>query len=130
MEAIVSLVLIATTGMALFSWVNSNITTLQRVMDNNARSAATQNALQYLQNINPMTTPEGHADLGTYHITWAATPATEPRDGAGYPVGTGYYQMALYQTQVKINKTDDQAWFAFEVQQLGYKKVRKSMLPF
>ncbi len=35
-EAIVALVLIATAGMALFSWINSNIITLNRIQEINA----------------------------------------------------------------------------------------------
>lgn len=129
-EAIVALVLMATTGMALFSWVNSNIITLNRVQASNTQDAATANALEYLSGINPMATPEGSAALGSYKLLWQAKPIADPRDGASYPVGISLYQIGLYQTEVSIERLDGQAWFAFRLQQVGYKKVRDVRPPF
>lgn len=129
MEAIVALVMIATTGMALFSWVNSNIITLQRVQAANARDAATANALQYLHNVNPMATPEGKVTLGSYMLNWTSEQLTEPRDTAGYPTGNGLYQIAIYQTQARLKTLDGNDWFDFKMQQVGYKKVREIRPP-
>lgn len=129
-EAIVALVLIATTGMALFSWINSNIITLNRIQENNNENAATVNAVEYMNNINPMTSPEGQANLGSYRLSWKAEAITEPRDGSGYPSGISLYQLSLYQTRVTIQKPDGQFWFAFTLQQVGYKKMRELLMPF
>lgn len=129
MEAIVALVLVATTGMALFSWVNSNILTLQRVQATNSQDAATVNALQYLHNVNPMATPDGKVALGTYTMNWTTEQLTEPRDTAGYPTGNGLYQIAMYQTQVRMQSQDGKDWFDFKLQQVGYKKVREIRPP-
>jgi general secretion pathway protein I len=129
-EAIVAMVLVATTGMALFSWINSNLITLNRVQEANAESAATSNVVDYLSTVNPMITPEGEAKLGDYQVRWKATISDEPRDGAGYPYGTSLYQLALYQTQVQVQKPDGQAWFDFTLQQVGYKQVRILSTPF
>lgn len=127
-EAIVAMVLIATTGMALFSWINSNIITLTRVQENNSESEATQNALDFMTTINPMELPEGKASLGAYSLSWQSTAITEPRDGAGYPYGVGLYQLALYDTRVSLQKADRQAWFNFTLKQVGYRKVRSLFL--
>jgi len=124
-ETIVALVLIATTGMALFSWINSNIMALSRVQEVNAEDAATQNALEYMADINPMVSPEGDADLGALRLSWQASATIDPRDGAGYPFGISSYQLALYQTKVSVQKPDGKFWFAFSLRQVGYKKVRQ-----
>ncbi len=124
-EAIVALVLIATTGMALFSWINGNIITLSRVREINAENAATQNSVEYMNNVNPMISPEGQTDMGSFRLSWKAEATTEPRDGAGYPFGIGLYQMAMFQTRVTIQKLNGQFWFDFTLQQVGYKKVRE-----
>jgi len=128
-ETIVALVLISTTGMALFSWINSNIITLNRVQEINAENAATLNALEYLRIINPMKTPQGQTQLGTYSLTWQSAPITDLRDGVGYPTGNSLYQMALYQTKVDVKKSDGQRWFSFDVQQVGYKQIRDGASP-
>lgn len=129
-EAIVALVLIGTTGMALFSWINSNIITLTRVQEINAENAAVLNAVEYMHNINPMTSPEGQTNLGPYRLSWKAEAATEPRDGASYPFGISLYQLGMYQTKITVQKSDGQYWFAFTLQQVGYKKVREIIMPF
>ncbi len=128
-EAIVSLVLISTTGMALFSWINSNIITLGRVQESNAENAATLNALEYMHNINPMTSPQGQVDLGAYRISWKAEASTELHDGADYPYGISPYQLGVYQTKVTLQKSDGQLWFAFSLQQVGFKRVRDISQP-
>ena len=124
-EAIVAMVLIATSGMALFSWINSNIITLNRVQEINNVNAATVNALEYLNTVNPWTNPEGQASLGTYRITWKAVQTTEARDGAAYPYNIGLFQLNLYQTKVTLQGANGQPWFEFSLQQVGYKKVRE-----
>lgn len=129
-EAIVALVLIATTGMALFGWINSNIITLNRVQEINAENAATVNAVEYMHNINPMILPEGQADLGSCRLSWKTEAATDPRDGASYSVGISLYQLGMYQTKITVQKPDGQFWFAFALQQVGYKKVREIVKPF
>lgn len=129
-EAIVALVLIGTTGMALFSWINTNITTLNRVQEINAENAATINAVEYMNSINPMTSPEGQANLGPYRLSWEAESDSGPRDGANYPYGLGLYQLGMYQTKITVQKPDGQFWFAFTLQQVGYKKVRELPLSF
>ena len=129
-EAIVALVLIATTGMALFSWINSNIITLNRVQESNAENAATLNVVEYMNNVNPMTAPEGKADLGAYRLGWKSEASTEPRDGASYPFGISLYQLGMYQTKITVQKSDGAFWFGFTLQQVGYKKVRDTARPF
>ena len=129
-EAIVALVLMATTGMALFSWINTNVMTLGRVQSSNARDAATANALQILHNANPMETPQGEVKLGTYSVKWKAEALTEPRDGASYPSGIGLYQFVMYQTHVDVKTEDGKDWFDFKLQQVGFKKVRDIRPPF
>ena len=130
LEAIVALVLIATTGIALFSWINSNIITLNRVQESNAENAATLNVVEYMNNVNPMVSPEGNADLGAYRLAWKAEVSTEPRDGAGYPFSISLYQLGLYQTKIAVQKPDGAYWFGFTLQQVGYKKVRQTATPF
>lgn len=123
-EAIIALVLIATTGMALFSWINSNIITLSRVQEANAESAATNSVLDYMSTVNPMFRPTGNANLGAYSISWKASVSGEARDGAGYPYGISQYQLALYETQISVQKVAGEPWFDFKLQQVGYKQVR------
>lgn len=129
-EAIVALVLIGSTGMALFSWINTNIITLNRVQEINAQSEATRNIVEYMNAINPMITPEGKVDFGSYRITWQAEIATDIKDGANYPRGVGLYQLAMYRTNIDARKASGEPWFDLTLQQVGYKKVRELKVAF
>ncbi len=128
LEAIVALVLISSAGLALFSWINGNITALNRIHEVNARSAATANILEYMDRVNPMLTPEGTAPLGAYSIKWHAEATSKITEGVGYPRGRSLYQLALYSTAVSVSAAGDQLWFELKLQQVGYKRVRSNSL--
>lgn len=119
LEAIVALVLIGSSGLALFSWINSNLTTLSRIHEVNAKSEATINILEYMHMVNPMLTPEGKASLGSYRISWHSQPTTLVVDQI-----TSHYQFALYNTKIEVENDEGRAWFVLALQQVGYKKIR------
>lgn len=123
-EAVVAMVLIGGIGMALAGWLNSNLATLSRVQEANARSDATANILEFMEKVNPMQTPHGQADMGGYKIFWQAEVKTTPMDGRGYPRGKSLYQIALYTTDVTVNTNNGQRLFDIQLQQIGYKQVR------
>lgn len=130
LEAVVAMAIIAGVGMALFSWINSNIEALGRVQDANSRAAATANVLEFMSTVNPMMAPEGKADLGNYRMTWRAAAVTAAQDGTGYPSGVSLYQFALYDNLIAIERTDGTPWFNLTLRQVGYRKVRDVRLPF
>lgn len=128
LEAIVALVLISGTGLALFGWINGNIMALTRIHEVNARSEATANILEYMDRVNPMLTPEGEAALGAYTIKWRSLAQSNITEGAGYPRGQSLYQLALYSTVISARTAGDQAWFELKLQQVGYRKVRSDSI--
>lgn len=130
LEAIVALVLIGGMGMALFGWINNTLLSLHRIQDANAVATAKLNVLEYMQTVNPMLRADGEADLGACKLRWKAKAVTALQDNAGYPRGIGLYQVALYATEVTVERADGSAWFEFALKQVGYKKVRELVLPF
>jgi general secretion pathway protein I len=130
LEAIVALVLVGGMGMALFGWINNTLLSLGRIQDANAVAEAKLNALEFMETVNPMLRPEGSASLGAYQLRWQASAATAAVDNANYPTGIGLYQLALYDTRVKVERADGEAWFEFALKQVGHKKVRTLRVPF
>ena len=124
LEAIVALVLVSGAGMALFSWVNTNIATLYRVQEASARAEATRNALEYLRTVNPMRTPEGETPLGEYSVRWRSSSLSPVMDGVNQFQGISLYQFALYDSHVELVRASGEPWFDFELRQVGYKRVR------
>jgi general secretion pathway protein I len=131
LEAVVALVILASAGWALFSWVNASIVSLRRVEDANARSAATSNAVEYMQTVNPMLRPEGRVDLGDYRIGWTSTLITRVMNGSDFQRGPSNYDLALYDTVVRAYQGEgDLLWFEFKLKLVGYKQMRTAVNPF
>ena len=119
LEAVVAMVLISGVGYALFGWINTNIMTLTRIQETNARAEVTQNILEYMNSINPMKTPAGNARLGQVSLRWESKPITLVQDGLGL------YQLALYDTLVRVDSRESLPGFEFHFRQVGHKKVRE-----
>lgn len=117
LEAVVAIVLISSAGLALFSWINSNLISLERVRETNVRSETTQNALEYMAAVNPMLTPQGKMSLGKIGLAWDAQLIAPVKD-------KGLWRFALYDTNVALVQEDGKPWFSFHLKQIGYKRVR------
>jgi general secretion pathway protein I len=128
LEVIVALVLITSTGMALFSWMNTNTMSLQRVQFVQQRNIATRNALMYINTINPLQTPQGSTTLGSYIVNWNSKTLEPPKDGMAHTGGQGFYQVGLYEVAVEVQDLDKQALANFTVREVGYVQVRKPNL--
>jgi len=128
LEVIVALVLITSTGMALFSWMNTNTMSLQRVQFVQQRNIATRNALMYINTINPLQTPQGSTTLGSYIVNWNSKTLEPPKDGMAHTGGQGFYQVGLYEVAVEVQDLDKQVLANFTVREVGYLQVRKPNL--
>lgn len=124
LEAIVALVLISSMGGALFAWINTELQAVERTQAANAQAQATVNALEFMESVNPMLAPQGEAPLADMTLQWQAKANTPVRDGVSYPQGISLYQLAMYDTQVRVSRADGELWFEFTLQQVGYKRVR------
>ena len=118
LEAIVALVLISSTGMALLNWINTNLMTLQHVQQTYQRHEAMRNALAFMDTINPQIRTQGKETVGIYTFRWKAQTVKLPRGGKGI------YQISLYDTQVEVifEKT---LLARFTLRQVGFKQVYK-----
>ena len=131
LEALVAMVILASTGWALLAWINSSIASLGRIEESNARSLDAANALEYMQTVNPMTRPEGRVRLGDLTVAWTARPLTPVIDGSNFPRGTSQYQLAMYETAIRAFRGDAlDPSVEFRMQQVGYLRVRESFNPF
>lgn len=125
LEAMVALAILGGTGMALFSWISTSVTSQRRVEDANRRSEAIANTIEYMQTVNPMQAAQGRFDFGDFRVEWDAVPTTAKVDGVAYPRGLSSYQLALYDTHVNAVRGDDAHWFELRLQLVGFKRVRE-----
>lgn len=123
LETIVALVLISSVGMALLTWVHSNIMNLQQVRNANERNQAIRNTLSFMDTVNPSLIPSGEHQLGMFLIRWQANLIDGPKDGLNLEGRLGYFQLALFDTNISIFK-EDQMLTQFSLRQMGYQQVR------
>ena len=129
LEAIVSIVLFSTVGLAIFSAINTSLISLTRVQAQTRTTTLTLNAIEILKQVNPMINARGEKPMGELTLEWQSTLLEPERDGVGYPGGTGYYQIALYNIEATI-KDKAEILTTFELRLIGSKQVRFWESPF
>jgi hypothetical protein len=87
------------------------------------------NALEVMSVVNPMLQDTGKIDLGLYTVSWKSAATTPIADGVGYPVGVSLYQLALYKTNVRVEGPQGTLLTAFDLRQVGYRRVRDPTPP-
>lgn len=123
LEAIVAIVLLSTTGIALYSWINSSLMSVNRVHDVMVQQQIVRETLPYIETINPMLVSSGRNRLGQYEIKWDSKLLENIRNGVEYPDGVSVYQLGLYKVEVQVVRGEDV--FSYSVRQVGFKKVRE-----
>lgn len=129
LETVVAMTLTATLGIVLFAWINTTLTNLSRVDEHTRKATAMDNALAFLQIVNPMQDPRGERLLGAYRIRWQATPIiAAPRRSSGIPLDTdtsGLYELDLFTVQASVFE-GTMVLTEFKIQAVGYRRVGKS----
>lgn len=126
LEAIVAMALFAMAGLALFSWLGTNLIALERVEARQQDLADTRNALALLESVNPLLEPEGSRELGPLTVRWTSEPVAERREGVGPSGGLTVFDLALYDMQVALWREGQQV-HAFSVRRAGWETVRQAM---
>lgn len=127
LEALVALVLIAVTLVPLYEWVGRSLGAAAKMADTTKQAEAQLAALAVISRINPLEQANGTSDAGPYRVRWQSTPKVEPVDNVAYPRGIGLFQVALYDVRAQVLK-DGAVWFEFQVDQVGYRRVRSPMV--
>jgi hypothetical protein len=129
LEGLVAIALLAGTMFAIFTLVGGVLNSANRVGRSNETAQLTLNALEVMSVINPMLEDTGKIDLGPYTVSWKSAATTPVADGVGYPVGVSLYQLALYKTNVRIEGPQGSLLAAFDLRQVGYRRVRDPTPP-
>lgn len=126
LEAIVSLVIITSVGMALFSWINSNLAILQRVKDVQQRMEIMRNTLVFMEQVNPAEKANGQESMGNYKIAWQSRIIEPLKEGVSTTNDISLYEVGLYDTVVTITLVDNKSVVnQFTLRQVGYHQIHK-----
>ncbi len=122
LEAIVALALIASTGLALMAWINTNLLAASRLQQRDAEAQVKLTATQAIQTINPLLRPEGELRLGQLTVRWRSEAATAATVSAGF-AGAGQFTVQLFETRVDARDEGSGAEVQFTATLLGYRPL-------
>ena len=119
-ETIVALVILASAVVVFSSFLSSQLNGAGRVEQAANSYDRHMNALEIATAINPMATPQGTFDLGTYRIAWNSQLVGEVHQSSRYPAGRGIFKVALYRITFSFIGGMETAPLA--VTRLGYRR--------
>jgi len=119
LEAIVALTLIASTGLALMAWINTNLSAAVRLQERDAEAALKLAAVQAIQPVNPLVQPAGELALGTMRLRWDCAPKGQPSMSSGLG-GPGAFRVQLFEAKVIARDESTNAEVEFSATLLGY----------
>jgi general secretion pathway protein I len=123
LEAVVALTLFSLVGLALFSWLTTNLIALERVDAKQQELAEVRNALALLETVNPLLEPTGSREFGSLRVNWTSEPIVERRNGKGPSGGLSVFDLALFRMQVEVAR-EGVATTEFSVTRAGWEVVR------
>lgn len=103
LEAIVAMVLLATSGIALFSWMNSILTTTHRLAEVNTEDSLRRSASEFVHLLNPMLQPKGQIGLGSYSLSWDSRQLEEAQRFEK-EIYKNLYRIGLYDVRVVVEQ--------------------------
>lgn len=124
LEAIVALAILAAGTMALFAALNGALRSIERAEAAVRLDSATENALAFLESINPTTRPEGDEPLGAYRVRWRASLVAAPSEALTSYFHPGLHEVALYDLDVELRR-GAALERRFVVRRAGWRQVRQ-----
>lgn len=122
LEALVALTLIATSGLVLMAWINTNLQSIGRLQQRDAEAHLKLAATQIMQTVNPLVQPEGSLRAGTLEVRWRTTALTPRTTSMGFTgAGQGRFAMQLFEAQVEARDVDLGTELSFVATLLGYR---------
>ncbi len=123
LEAIVAMVIMATTLLALYAWLSSSAIAVGRAQAVSQGLDDGRVALAVIEGINPMASENGSREIGGLTIRWQATPIADRRSGVTVVGSAAPYDYALYEMEVETLR-DGRTTQAFKVRRAGWVATR------
>ena len=123
LEAIVAMVIMATTLLALYAWLGSNAIAVRRAQAVSQGLGDARVALEVVEGINPMSEDRGSREVGPLTVRWTATPLGDRRTGTTPAGSAAPYDYTLYDVHVEALR-DGLVTYAFNVRRAGWVATR------
>ncbi|MFL0796682.1 MAG: prepilin-type N-terminal cleavage/methylation domain-containing protein [Cellvibrionaceae bacterium] len=125
LEAVVAIAIFAVSASAIFSWVNSNMITLQKVELANKKNAAMLSAIDLVSTMPIAESREGEISVGELRVLWESDKSDYSGDVYDEQYSKTINAAALYDVSVEVFLSANKI-SSFEIQLLGLNKVRET----
>lgn len=123
LEAIVALSIMATTLLALYSWLSTNTMALNRTRAVAYSLQDARAALAVVETVNPMAEPRGERHLPPLDIRWESRPITGRRTGMSRSGTPTQFDLTLFEMDVQVLR-DNVLAKEFTVRKAGWVSAR------
>ena len=124
LEAIVALVVFAATMLAVYSWINTSLISLNKARQTQFIEQIIKQAPAYFQGLDLSRVQQSHYFWKTYRVNWQARLLEPVKQGKNSMGLIGLYDMALYQIRLDILNPQQHLIASYNMDLLNYKKVR------
>lgn len=123
LEAIVAMVVMATSLLALYGWLSSNTIALNRAQAQTRALEDARSALAVVETINPMSEPSGERELPPLRVRWQSKPLADRRPGLSRIGMTNQFDFILYDVEVEVLRGGERVR-EFSFRKAGWEVVR------
>jgi len=102
LEAIVALVVMATSLIALYAWLGTTTIGLQRAQSQLQSLEDARAAIALLGDLNPSAEANGERELGPLRVRWQSRPIDGPRPGLSVVGLPTQFDFTLFEVQVEV----------------------------
>lgn len=130
LEVVVALLILATSGLMLFSWINQNLATASRLRDAQARAQLHTEGVGWLSLVNPAEEPDGQREQGGVRLSWRSTLVEPMRIGDDYAGGfVPRWMVGLYRVEATVTRMDSGLEARWQQLVSGWKPAIRAVAP-
>lgn len=123
LEAIVALVVMATSLLALYGWLGSTTIGLQRAQSQVRSLEDARAAIAMLGDLNPVQDASGERELGPLRVRWESEAIDGPRPGLSMVALPTQFDFTLYEVRVEVFR-GERLVRAFKMRKAGWNPSR------
>lgn len=130
LEVMVALVILASTGLVLFGWINTNLSTATRLRESQVRSQLQLEGVAWLSTINPALEPQGQREVSGLQLAWTSTLIEPMRTENTFGDSMiPRWNLGLYRVRASIVRTETGVKAEWEQVLAGWVNARAQALP-
>ncbi|RZA07812.1 MAG: prepilin-type N-terminal cleavage/methylation domain-containing protein [Moraxellaceae bacterium] len=127
LEAMVALVIFSMVAIGIYSWINTNLITLNRLAEVAATEQVLNSSVERLKLVDMTKETSGRFNVNGYWVEWNADLLEPWKNGVTAAGAIGLYDLGLFNIKLTFTK-DDRVVGGSEYRYTAYKQVREFKL--